>query len=75
MPRHGFLFSVNMCGNLIGKMTASRRASFALSKPATSLHLTLGFSRKMAPVTELEMFLLESNSRIKTWCVYLDNFI
>lgn len=41
---------VKRCGNLIGRMTASFKASFAPSNPATSFHLMFGFSMIMAPV-------------------------
>jgi len=50
IPLQGVRFPVNSCGNLIGKMTASFNASFAVSSPATSSHLTFGVSDKMAPV-------------------------
>jgi hypothetical protein len=40
---------VNNLGNLIGKITASLRASLAASKPATSSHLIFGFSVKIEP--------------------------
>ena len=36
----------------MGKMTASFKASFAPSSPATSFHLMLGFSMTMAPGKE-----------------------
>lgn len=40
IPFQGILLPVNNWGNLMGKMTASFKASLARSKPATSLHLT-----------------------------------
>jgi len=40
---------VKRCGNFIGSMTASLRASFAPSKPAISDHFTQGFSTTIAP--------------------------
>ena len=40
---------VNRWGNLTGKMTASFRDSLAPSRPATSDHLMLGVSHRMAP--------------------------
>ena len=49
IPFHGCRLPVNKCGNLTGRITASRRAALALSRPATSSHFTLGFSRTMAP--------------------------
>lgn len=45
---------VNRCGNLIGRMTASFSASFAPSRPATSSHLTSGFSITIAPTQVTE---------------------
>ena len=33
LPFHGFLFPVKNCGNFIGKITASFKASFAPSRP------------------------------------------
>lgn len=41
---------VNRWGNLMGRMTASFKASLAPSSPATSSHLMFGFSMTMAPV-------------------------
>lgn len=49
MPFHATRLPVNKCGNLIGRMTASFSASLAPSRPATSDHLTFGFSRIIAP--------------------------
>ena len=40
---------VKRCGNFIGKITASFNDSFADSNPATSFHLTFGFSSTIAP--------------------------
>ena len=37
------------CGNLMGRMTASLRASFAAWSPATSSHLMFGFSTTTTP--------------------------
>ena len=45
----------------MGSRTASLRASLAPSRPATSSHLTLGRSCKMAPARALRSF-LESSS-------------
>lgn len=50
---------VNKCGNLIGKMTASLRASLAPSSPATSFHRMLGFSITTAPAEGGKAFNLE----------------
>lgn len=40
---------VKRCGNLMGRITASFRASLAPSRPATSFHWMFGFSMTMAP--------------------------
>lgn len=48
MPFHGVRLPVKRCGNLIGRMTASFRASLADSSPAMSSHFTFGFSCRMA---------------------------
>jgi hypothetical protein len=50
IPFHGLRLPVNNCGNLIGNITASLSDSFADSRPATSSHLTFGFSITIAPV-------------------------
>ena len=42
-------YLMKRCGNFIGKITASFKASFAASNPATSLHFTFGFSTTIAP--------------------------
>lgn len=62
MPFHGLRAPVNNCGNLIGKMMASLSASLALSRPATSSHLTLGFSVTMEPASAFYIFLFSSSS-------------
>mmetsp|Transcript_57283 Transcript_57283/g.165988 ORF Transcript_57283/g.165988 Transcript_57283/m.165988 type:complete len:280 (+) Transcript_57283:407-1246(+) len=49
MPCQGSRFPVNSCGNRVGKITVSCRASFAARSPATSSHLTFGFVVMMAP--------------------------
>ena len=49
IPLHGFLLPVNKWGNLIGRITASFRASLAADNPATSSHFTFGFSITIAP--------------------------
>lgn len=48
IPFQGFLDPVNIYGNLNGIITASFNAYFALVKPATSSHLTSGFSEMIA---------------------------
>lgn len=50
IPFQGFLFPVKMWGYFKGKMTASCKASLALSNPATSDHLTFGFSVTTHPI-------------------------
>merc|ERR1719357_330712 len=62
MPRHGFLFPVKRCGNLIGRITASFNASFAASRPATSLHLILGFSITIASLSFPCIFFFSGSS-------------
>lgn len=44
IPFQGVLVPTNICGNLIGKITASCKAFLAFSRPATSSHLIFGFS-------------------------------
>lgn len=48
IPFQGILAPVNKSGNLMGKITASWMAFLAFTKPAISVHLTLGFSVTMA---------------------------
>lgn len=50
MPFQGVRFPVKKWGNLIGRMTASFKASLAESRPAMSVHFTSGFSTTMAPL-------------------------
>ena len=52
IPLHGVRLPVNRCGNLMGRMTASFNEALAVSRPATSSHLTLGFSERIAPRSE-----------------------
>jgi len=47
IPFQGFREPVKIYGNLIGIITASLSASFALDKPATSSQVTVGFYRTM----------------------------
>src|ERR1700733_4339431 len=49
MPFHGLRFPVNKLGNFVGKITASCNEILAPSSPATSSHLTSGFSEIIAP--------------------------
>ena len=50
----------------MGRMTASFRASLAPSSPATSFHLTLGFSITIAPAhTDRPAVIKTGNSTIK----------
>ena len=62
IPRHGCLFPVNKCGNFIGRITASLRASLADSSPATSSHLMLGFSTMIASFNLLSIFFFSGSS-------------
>mmetsp|Transcript_10788 Transcript_10788/g.45282 ORF Transcript_10788/g.45282 Transcript_10788/m.45282 type:complete len:253 (+) Transcript_10788:543-1301(+) len=61
-PLQAFRFPVKNWGNLTGKMTASFKASFAASRPATSDHETFGFSVTMAPPSAPCIFLVSSSS-------------
>lgn len=62
IPLQGCRFPVKRCGNLIGKMTASFKASLAPSSPATSSHLMLGLSVRIAPVKAPRNFLDSGSS-------------
>jgi hypothetical protein len=57
IPFQGCRFPTKRCGNLIGKMTASFRASFAASNPATSSHFMFGLSVRIAPARAPRNFL------------------
>jgi hypothetical protein len=48
IPFQGFLDPTKIYGNLNGMITASFNAYFAFLRPATSYHLTLGFSLTIA---------------------------
>mmetsp|Transcript_5117 Transcript_5117/g.18310 ORF Transcript_5117/g.18310 Transcript_5117/m.18310 type:complete len:274 (-) Transcript_5117:113-934(-) len=61
-PLHALRFPVKNCGNLTGRMTASFSASFAEVRPATSSHLTSGFSVTMAPPSAPRILLISSSS-------------
>lgn len=61
IPFHGVRLPVKRCGNLIGRMTASLSEAFAPSRPATSSHLTLGFSVRMAPARPARSFLVSGS--------------
>lgn len=53
IPFQGFRIPTKISGNLEGRIMASFKAILAPSKPATSSHLTLGFSVTMAlPMAE-----------------------
>mmetsp|Transcript_13376 Transcript_13376/g.40499 ORF Transcript_13376/g.40499 Transcript_13376/m.40499 type:complete len:228 (-) Transcript_13376:225-908(-) len=48
MPRHGLRLPTKSCGKRTGRITVSFSAALAPSRPATSLHLTFGFSVTIA---------------------------
>lgn len=52
IPRHGVRLPVKSCGCLIGRITASFKASLGFSRPATSSQLTFGVSDMIAPRNE-----------------------
>ena len=62
IPLQGLRFPVKRCGNLMGRMTASLRASLARSKPATSDHLILGVSITIAPPSLACIFFFSGSS-------------
>ena len=62
MPLQGFRLPRNMCGKRTGMMTASFSASFAVSRPATSLQATFGFSLTMAASILDIIFFLSGSS-------------
>lgn len=51
-PFQGYLMPTKIDGNLIGTTIASYSYNLALSNPAISLHLTLGFSFRINPSPE-----------------------
>ena len=54
IPLQGYLIPTNTEGNFIGTITANLSYSFAVSKPAISLHFILGFSYNMtSPLSSL----------------------
>ena len=56
IPFQGYLIPTKISGNLVGKIMASYKAYFACSKPATSSHLTFGFSLTIAPLKSLFLY-------------------
>mmetsp|Transcript_34224 Transcript_34224/g.87535 ORF Transcript_34224/g.87535 Transcript_34224/m.87535 type:complete len:268 (+) Transcript_34224:622-1425(+) len=62
MPDQGLRAPVKNCGNWMGRITASFSASFAPSRPATSSHLTFGFSSRMTPPREFFSFSRSASS-------------
>lgn len=72
IPFHGFLDPTNICGNLIGRITASYNDFFAFSSPAISDHLTLGFSVTMASINPV--FNL-SPSSVSFFAIFLFSFV
>ena len=61
-PLHALRLPVKNCGNFTGRITASFSASFAAVRPATSSHLTLGFSVTMAEPNALCILRASSSS-------------
>jgi hypothetical protein len=61
IPFHGVRFPVKRWGNLIGRMTASFKEFFAASRPATSSHLILGFSVRIAPDSPARSFFVSGS--------------
>nr|GMD57290.1 cell division control protein 48 [Ipomoea batatas] len=59
---HGRRFPIQNCGNLTGNITASCNACLALSSPATSFHLILGFSLTIAEFSPALNFELSESS-------------
>mmetsp|Transcript_20409 Transcript_20409/g.60851 ORF Transcript_20409/g.60851 Transcript_20409/m.60851 type:complete len:225 (+) Transcript_20409:569-1243(+) len=62
MPRQGWRLPTKSCGKRRGRMTVSFSASLAPSRPATSLHLTFGFSVTMADDSEAFSLAASSSS-------------
>lgn len=71
IPLQATRLPVNRWGNLIGRMTASFRASFAPSKPATSAHFTFGFSTTMAPSSLPWSFFFSGSSPSESLSLFL----
>ena len=70
IPLQACLLPVKRWGNFMGRMTASFRASFAPSRPATSLHLMFGFSIIIAPGHKTEttvQYLFKSSTGLSPW--------
>mmetsp|Transcript_13671 Transcript_13671/g.32959 ORF Transcript_13671/g.32959 Transcript_13671/m.32959 type:complete len:257 (+) Transcript_13671:881-1651(+) len=61
-PDHALRFPVKNCGNLTGRITASFSASLAAPSPATSSHLTLGFSVTIADPSAPRILAVSSSS-------------
>ena len=56
IPFQGFLNPTKISGNLVGSIIASCNCFLAYSRPATSSHLTFGFSVTIAPLRALSLF-------------------
>lgn len=61
IPLQGVRLPVNRWGNLMGRITASLSDALAPSRPATSSHLTFGFSDKIAPVRAPRNFFISGS--------------
>lgn len=73
IPFHGVLFPVKRCGNFMGKITASFKASLAASSPAISDHLTLGLTpRILSSRAACSFFFSESPSSSDSLSFSLD---
>jgi hypothetical protein len=75
IPFQGIRFPVKRCGNFMGKMTASFKASFAPSRPATSDHLTQGFSTTIAPSSLACNFFFSGSSESLSLSLFLSLFL
>mmetsp|Transcript_128596 Transcript_128596/g.191604 ORF Transcript_128596/g.191604 Transcript_128596/m.191604 type:complete len:262 (+) Transcript_128596:462-1247(+) len=62
IPLKGRRFPVKSCGKRVGRITVSFKLSFAFSRPATSSHLTFGFSDTIAPANAPRNFFFSASS-------------
>ena len=62
MPLHGLRLPVKSWGNLMGRITASLSASFAVARPATSSQLTLGRSDRITLDRPERSFLVSAST-------------
>ena len=66
IPRQGVRLPTNRCGNLMGRITASFSESLAASRPATSSHLTLGVSDRIAEASPALSFFVSASSSVSS---------